>query len=69
VLGPAADDEPITADEAGHSGGWRYDAESRTWTFGWSTRPLAPGCYRIQVTTPGPEYPSPSVFPVALWDR
>lgn len=72
--GACADDagaaEPIAVEDAGQSGGWRYDADARTWIFGWSTKPLAAGCYWIQLTMGAPGYPAPAgMFPVVLRDR
>lgn len=62
--------EPIAADDAGQSDGWRYDAAASTWIFGWSTKPLTAGCYWIQVTTATRAYPAPTgLFPVALRDK
>jgi hypothetical protein len=65
---PATD--PIAPDDAGESGGLRYDAGTQTWTFNWSTKPLPASCFGIQVTTGTPAYAAPAVmFPVALRDK
>ena len=62
--------EPITPDDAGGSGGLRYDAETQTWIFNWNTKPLAAGCFAITVTSGSPEYGAPSSsFPVALRNK
>jgi hypothetical protein len=60
----------IVPDDAGQSDGWRYDVDTRTWIFGWNTRPLATGCYWIQITTSDAAFPAPTgVFPIVLRDR
>jgi hypothetical protein len=74
IRGGTCSDEPSTAalpaEDAGSSQGWRYDAASRTWIFGWSTRPLAAGCYWIEITSGTSALPSaPNRFPVALRER
>jgi hypothetical protein len=61
---------PITAEDAGNSGGLRYDANTQTWTFNWSTKPLAAGCFVVRVTTSNAAYAAPTnSFPIALRDR
>lgn len=63
----APSSEPITPDDAGASGGLRYDADAATWIYNWSTRPLAAGCYAIRVTSSSPAFAAPAAsFPVAL---
>jgi len=62
--------DPITAEDAGNSGGLRYDASTRTWIFNWTTKPLAAGCYSVRVTTSNGNYAAPNAsFPIALRDR
>ena len=62
--------DPITAEDAGNSGGLRYDASTMTWTFNWSTKPLAAGCFVVRVTPSHAGYAAPpNVFPIALRHR
>ena len=62
--------DPITAEDAGESGGLRYDASTMTWIFNWSTKPLTAGCYAVRVTTSNASYAAPTgTFPLALRDR
>jgi hypothetical protein len=62
--------EPITPEDAGNSGGLRYDASTKTWIFSWSTKPLAAGCFAVRVTTSNATYAPPAGnFPIALRDR
>ena len=64
-LAPSSD--PIAPDDAGASGGLRYDADSAAWTFNWSTRSLVAGCYAISVSSGSPGFAAPaSSFAVAL---
>ncbi|HTG94433.1 MAG TPA: PxKF domain-containing protein, partial [Pyrinomonadaceae bacterium] len=61
---------PITAEDAGNSGGLRYDSSTQTWIFNWTTRPLAAGCYSVRVTTSNAAFAAPTTnFPIALRDR
>lgn len=54
----------------GGSGGLRYDTETATWTFNWSTRPLAAGCYAVRVSSSSPVFAAPmSAFAVALLNK
>lgn len=58
---------PIAADDAGQSDGFRYDAATNTWVFSWNTKPLAEGCYWIQINSGTVAYPAPgATFPIAL---
>lgn len=58
---------PIAADDAGNSGEFRYDTVTSTWVFGWSTRPVAEGCYWIRITSGTLAFPPPpQPFPVVL---
>jgi len=62
--------QPITADDAGDSGGLRYDATAATWIFNWSTKGLAAGCFTIEVTPATTMFAPPgSTFAIALRDR
>jgi hypothetical protein len=61
---------PITPDDAGASGGLRYDAGTLTWIFNWSTKGLAAVCFAIHVTPANTQFGAPSqLFPIALRDR
>jgi hypothetical protein len=61
---------PITLDDAGDSGGLRYDASTLTWIFNWSTKGLAAGCFAIRVTPANAQFGAPSqLFPIALRAR
>jgi hypothetical protein len=67
-LAPASD--PITPDDAGGTGGLRYDADAMTWIFNWSTRSAAAGCYSIEVSPGNQTFATPaSTFPVSLQRR
>jgi hypothetical protein len=56
----------VTVDDPGESG-WHYDAETRTWGFGWNTRKLGAGCYWLRMLTGAPEFQAPQqLFPIAL---
>ncbi len=62
--------EPITPDDAGQSGGLRYDVDAATWIFNWSTKPLAAGCYAIRVIAGSPAFAAPaSSFALALRNK
>jgi hypothetical protein len=62
--------QPITPEDAGASGGLRYDASTSTWIFNWSTKGLSVGCFAIAVTPGNAAFATPpSTFPIALSDR
>jgi sugar lactone lactonase YvrE len=62
--------EPLAVDDAGQSGGLRYDAATRTWIFGWATKGLAAGCYSIEIVPGASGFAAPGrVFPLALKER
>ena len=66
----APSSEPITPDDAGGSGGLRYDADIATWIYNWSTRQVAAGCYAIDVSSSSPAFAAPaSPFAVALRNK
>jgi hypothetical protein len=66
----AATTNLVAPEDAGNSGGLRYDASTKTWTFNWSTKPLAAGCFSVRVTPSNASYAAPpNAFPVALRDR
>ena len=61
---------PIAPEDAGKSGGLRYDTSTRTWIFNWSTKPLAAACFVVRITPGNPGYAAPAnTFPVAVRDR
>jgi hypothetical protein len=64
-LAPLSD--AIAPEDAGESGGLRYDPETLTWIFNWSTRSLSAGCFSIAVSAGNGAFAAPaSSFPVAL---
>src|SRR5687767_2981992 len=62
--------DTIAMEDAGNSGGLRYDATTMTWVFNWSTKPLAVGCFVVRVTPGSSTFVAPAnTFPVALRDQ
>jgi hypothetical protein len=60
----------IIPEDAGTSGGLRYDASTKTWVFNWSTKALPAGCYAVRVTASNSAFAGPAgTFPIALRDR
>jgi hypothetical protein len=62
--------DAIAPEDAGNTAGLHYDSTTRIWTFNWSTKPLAAGCFSIRVTSSNTSYAQPpNTFPIALRDR